>query len=424
MSKHDTMITINPLVLLSHRRRDGTYLVYIRVYYAGKSRRIPTGIVCRSEDLTRSGRIKSRAVLDAAEIVMKKMRDAVDTLSPGELAGKDVDWVADRIKNADRVDAFALDFFDFADALVASKSPGARGQYITALNAFAAFLGRRRMDVNDITRSVLLDFLAWLSTKPVSFDSPALSPSGRTRIPNGAESRDMAKLAHIYERAKERYNDEDSGVIVIPRSPFRGLIPKHPPSRGQKSLGVELMQRIIDARHPVRKVQDCLDAFVVSFATMGANLADLYDAQSVNVLRDGTVWHYWRRKTRTRRADSAEMRVTVPEEISGRIARLQDGPDGWWLPSLHRMSSNGLYITDQVNRGLARWCADEGVPVFTFYAARHTWATLARRAGVEKATIDECLCHIGDFRLTDIYAERSWDLLDGANRRVLDLFAW
>lgn len=62
--------------------------------------------------------------------------------------------------------------------------------------------------------------------------------------------------------------------------------------------------------------------------------------------------------------------------------------------------------------------------MFTFGAARHSWATLARRAGVEKATVDECLAHKGDFSVTDIYAERSWELMWQANRTVLDLFRW
>lgn len=51
-------------------------------------------------------------------------------------------------------------------------------------------------------------------------------------------------------------------------------------------------------------------------------------------------------------------------------------------------------------------------------------ATLARKAGVEKALVDECLCHVGDFQLTDIYAERDWDLINGANEKVLALFRW
>ena len=79
-------------------------------------------------------------------------------------------------------------------------------------------------------------------------------------------------------------------------------------------------------------------------------------------------------------------------------------------------------------RGLCKlngkWAQEQGLPGFTFYAARHTWATLARKAGVEKATVDECLGHVGDYDLADIYAERSWELLAAANRKVLALFEW
>ena len=82
------------------------------------------------------------------------------------------------------------------------------------------------------------------------------------------------------------------------------------------------------------------------------------------------------------------------------------------------------YCTAKVNNYLKRWCKENGIPEFTFYAARHTWASLARKAGIEKATIDECLVHKGSFDVTDIYAERSWELMQDANKRVLDLFEW
>lgn len=408
------MITVNPLALPSNRRRDGTIPVYVRVYYATKSRRIPTNVVCYPSDLTRSGRIKTQGVLDAVNVICARMRNAVSDLTPADLEGRDVDWVVERIRCADRLHTFKLDFFVFADELIRSKTPGARGQYVTACNVFAEYLGKREIDVNDITRPLLQGFLSWMRDKVFCFRSGTLSLSGRSRIPNGAESRDMAKLAHIFGKAKDRYNDEDSGLILIPRNPFKGLLLKHPPSRGQKSLGVDLMQTIIGATHPLPSVQTALDLFVISFALMGANLADLYEA-SVKELRDGGVWQYRRRKTRTRRADGAVMKVTVPEEIYGRL----DALDG-----LRRMAGKAEYATAKVNKGLARWCRDNEVPVFTFYAARHSWATIARKEGVEKATVDECLCHVGDYRLTDIYAERSWELMDRANRVVLDLFVW
>ena len=405
------MITVKPIVVPSNRRKDGTLRVFIRVYFAGKVRRVPTSILCRQGDLTRSGRIKSPSVLEAANKISTRMLDAVSSIPEPDLAGKDVDWVLARMNCADALHNFSLDFFRFADEVLAGKSKPAGCQYVTALNTLAAFLGKREIDINDITKPLLSDFLSWMDGKAFSFRSGAISLSKRTRIPNGAESRHIAKLAHIFNKAKERFNNEDEGVILIPRSPFSGLKLRHPPSRWQKPLGVELMQRVISARHPLPTVQIALDAFVLSFALMGANLADLYEAGEV-----GEVWIYHRKKVRERRPDGAEMRVEIPECVRDRVHSLK---------ALHKMAGKPQYATAKVNKGLARWCEDEKIPVFTFGAARHSFATLARnKAGVEKATVDECLCHIGDFRVTDIYLERDWDLLNEANRKVLALFDW
>ena len=414
------MITVKPIVVLSNRRKDGTYLVYIRAYFRGEVRRIPTSIVCTAGDLTRSGKIKNQDLLDRAESIAARMRDAVADYTDAELVGKDVDWVVRKMRCADNLHIFKLDFFKFADGVVMEKNPEARGQYVTALNAFAAYLGRREIDINDITRPMLSGFLGWMRTERVNkahrTPNAGVSPTGRARIPNGAESRHMAKLSHLYEKAKERYNDEDSGEILIPRSPFTGLLLKHPLSHGQRPLSVGLMQKVIDARHDLVTVQTALDLFVCSFAMMGANLADLYEIGAGRKLRYTGEWEYRRRKTRRRRADGAEMRVKVPEEIYGRLEALE---------RLHKMAGKDKYATAKVNKGLARWCEDEGIPRFTFGAARHTWATLARgKAGVEKATVDEGLCHIGDFPITDIYAERDWDLINDGNAKVLALFKW
>ena len=164
-----------------------------------------------------------------------------------------------------------------------------------------------------------------------------------------------------------------------------------------------------------------MPVFVVSFLTQGANLADLYRQRDFA----GDVWRYNRKKTEHRRADGAEMRVTLQPELSEFVGRLRSaGPRGWWLPALHLLGTNADGCTLLVNRGLRSWCEREGLPPFTFYAARHTWATLARRIGVEKATVDEALCHVGDFSVADIYAERAWHLHAEANRRVISLFSF
>lgn len=95
----------------------------------------------------------------------------------------------------------------------------------------------------------------------------------------------------------------------------------------------------------------------------------------------------------------------------------------FWLPALHIWRSSRI-ANNQVNKYLHDWQEREVLERFNFYAARHTFASLARRLGVEKATVDEALAHVGDYRVTGIYAERNWELSWEANRKVLALFRW
>ena len=57
------MLTITPVVLPYNRRKDGSYNVKIRVTWKGKSRYIATNLWCGKDDLTRSFKIKSPAVV-------------------------------------------------------------------------------------------------------------------------------------------------------------------------------------------------------------------------------------------------------------------------------------------------------------------------------------------------------------------------
>lgn len=408
--------------VVPYRKKDGTLPVYIRVTFKGVVRRIITTLVCYPSDLTRSGKIKSTDVLGKAGELIRRMRDAISDLSPFDLEDKDVDWVIGRIRRGMAGELFRLDFFAFADKYLEGKSEGSRPAYRQALNALERYLGRRQLDVNEITRSLLLDFMEKIDKEPrmqYNGRTGEWVETGAEKIPKAASSRHIMKLGHIFAAARLRYNDEDAGVINIPRSPFSGIKQVHPMGTGQRNLGPELMQRIISARPEGRQEAEALAVFALSFVLMGANMADLYEARPV----EGELWRYQRKKTRTRRPDGAEIIVRIPEMAGGILARLQDGPVGWWVPCLHRHKGTDA-ATAMVNRGLRRWCEREGVPVFTFYAARHSWASIARSLGVEKATIDDALGHRGQWDLTDIYAERSWGLVEFANRRVLEEFRW
>lgn len=417
------MITYKPIIIPGGRRKDGTWPVKIRVTFRGVSRRLPTTLVCTDQDLTRSGKIKNANILQKAGELIARMRATTEDLSPFTLEAWDVDQVVDHIRGALSAEQFRLDFFAFADEYLDCKLAQTRRSYDMALNTLERFLGGRSLDVNAITRKMLLDFVAFVDAEPrMRRTKEGVVPSKKPKkVPGGASAGYLMKLAHIFNAARFRYNDEDTGRILIPRSPFDGMRKAYPPGQGAKPLPREVVQALIDC-DPVDGLERISRAaFLVSFCIMGANLADLWDKHQ----EPGEVIVYNRRKTARRRADHAEVRVLLPACIEPFLADLGylSGSAGWWLPELHRWK-DGNTATTMVNKGLTRIAERLGVERFTFGAARKTWATQARKLGVEKATVDEALAHIGDFRVTDIYAERNWELAWAANEKVLGSYTW
>lgn len=389
------MITYKPIIIPGGRRRDGTWPVKIRVTFKGVSRRIPTTLVCTDADLTRSGKIKNATILQKAGDLINQMRATTADLSPFTLEAWDVDAVVAHIRGQLSAQSFRLDFFTYADGVIADKITHTRAYYQTALNALAAFIGSRRLDINDLNRKMLLDFAASV---------------GEVKA-----ARHLAKLGYIHRCARDEFNDEDAGIIRIPRQPFTNLPKIRPQGKGQKALTAESFQRVIDCTPANEFEAVALAAFLLSFCTMGANLADLYRVKEPVLGR----WCYKRAKT------GVPVEVALNAEIDTFAGLLGAGTPGavWWLPELHRYGSADT-ATHNVNKWLGGIAARLGLEPFTFYAARKTWATLARRIGIEKATIDDALAHIGDYKMADIYAEKNWTLTAQANDQVLALFCW
>ncbi len=419
----DRMPSFKAVVVPGQKRQDGTYNVKIRVLHNRGQRRIPTSLFARPSDLTRSLKIKNPDILSKCDGIIVQMRAAISDINPFDLEDMGIEQLVQHIRAAMHADTFRLDFFTFADGWITCKAPSTRRNYEGALRSLERYLGRRELDVNEITRRLLLDYMEQTDAENKLQWSHKEGRLVETSKPKGGgtASRHVMKLAHIFDAARARYNDEDTGRILIPRDPFSRIEYHLPPSSGQKSIGADLMQRIIDAQTDDVQERIALDVFILSFATMGANFADLFGSVPP---RDG-IWTYNRQKTRTRRADRAEMVIYLPACVHAPLRRLGgDSGREWWLPVLRDLDGDKSVASQKVNRGLARWCKKNGVDRFTFYAARHTWATLARKAGIEKALVDECLCHVGDYQLTDIYAERDWDLINGANEKVLAMFRW
>lgn len=418
-----SVIKMRPAVYANHRRKDGSYPVKIVIYFNGKERKLPTNIVALPKHLTRELHLKKDEPLYLAQEQIIQWQDACKDLTTFDLEYRDVDFIVNHIKARLAKDHFRLDFFQFAEQFLQSKRPGTKAGYEQSLNAFMRFIGKREIDVNQITRQMVAQFIEFIDKEPLliwNHKKQAYKETDKKKAAGGQASRHVARLGAIYEAAKRKHNAEDEDRIMIPRSPFSNHDIATPIIEGQRPLSQDTIQKLIKAQVGNAKVRSAIDVAVVSFGLMGANLADLYEAKDLT----GEYWVYNRRKTRNRRQDKAEMRVLIPKQIRPFIARLKGSGRIYSLGRLHEMDSTGRHITHYVNDGLAKWCESEGIERFTFYAVRKSWATIARKEGVEKALVDEGLAHVGDYKMTDIYAERPWDKINEANSKVLALFDW
>lgn len=397
------MATVTAVVHAHHRRADGTYNVKIRITHHRRSVHLPSPLTVTADDLTRSLALKSPEAKRKAAQIVGEFYAAISKIPPFALEQMSVRDVVEWCRRELRLATpFHLDFYTFAESTITRLrvAESTKGGYRTAMNALRRFTPE--LDATDINAALLEEWAAFTLSRGVS--------------PNTVHDW-MAKLALIYRTAQRTYNDEDTGYFPLPRHPFDRVKIKREPSNGQRALSREEFQMLLDTAPSDRDLL-AFDLFIISFALMGMNFADIRDVAAAQV-KDG-VLTYNRRKTRGKRSDHALMRVNIPEVLEPYIARHRGKGAAWLdLPDLAPCTFGNYF-----SRTLREWATAHGLEPFTFYSARHTWATLARRAGVEKATVDEALTHVGDFRLADVYIERDWDTINAANTTVLSLFVW
>lgn len=423
------MATFKVVILPHHRREDGSYNVKIRVTHNRKTKYIKTPHYVSGTDVSRRKKngkdevkIRNQAIIDALESSILEYRRRLLPL------GMAVDsWDIDKLIGflSSNPDTFTLDFIWYtrkvAERLASQNRESTGKQYLVMGNALMRFIGRENMDISEITGNFLRAFENHLRNEPVYKHNgdDVIAPIDKKK--NGSAIHNyMTRIRTVYEMAKVEYNDEDNGIINIPWSPFsRYKIPPMPVSE-HRVLTIEQVQRIIDYPYSGKNtiVDMGKDMFLLSFALMGINTADLYEVEC-----NGDILAYERRKTRTRRNDRAKMEVRIEPEIRGLVAKYLGKSRAVDVRLKYRsiMSFNSA-----VNKGLDEVGDAIGVKGLSFYYARHTMASLcANVLGVDIARVDEMLNHSDSkLRMARVYIQKDFKPLWDANRRLLDMFDW
>ena len=407
------MATFKAEVYAHQKREDGTYNIKIRVTQNKRKKYLSTVWYVTKDDLTRSLKLKNQKYIDLTNDLIRKYRDRCDRVGE-RLKSMTVEQVVELITSSDG-EKFELDIVAYTwkeiERMKASGHSGNAYSYVTAIRSLVKFVGREQVMISEITVKFLQDWANWIAKQP--------------KVTRGyVQHNYLNRMRAIHNRAKREFNDEDAGIIRIPNSPFSHIdFPKLPATR-KRALTAEQIQAISKLDYTMimqpgtNRFNFANDLFMLSFCLIGMNGIDLYNCTDC---KNGRLT-YQRTKTRERRIDKAEISIKIEPEVQALIDKYRD-PSGERVFKFYKLYSSMDTFTAAINKGLKRIGELVGIDDLEFYAARHSWATIALNdAGVDKYTVHTALNHVDDsMRVTDIYIRKSWEPIDQANRKVLDL---
>ena len=421
---HIMATTINYFIR-KEPRKDGTFAVNIRVIHNRQQRRLPTSIYLRKGQLSRD--LSTIKDLHADEIVTNKvmeLRNRLMDVSHAEYMS--IDQII-AIITRPTVEAFRLDLFDFAAGRMESMEPKTAESYATALNAVERFIGRRKLDFNEITGTWVRRFRDFLENEPA-----LTGDKGNTYKKKGKGTRAigsyLASLRALHNQARNIYNDDDTGTIYIPRQPFgKGVIPRQPVTEHRVLSVAGIHALMMTKPKPGSRAEMAKDMFMLSFSLAGTNTVDLYQLKKSDIV--GDLLTYDRAKTDSRRYDKARITLKVPPLASEIISRYTG--EGKQLLCFADRYRNAHDFNRAINIGLkdvAKLTADDEVKLteldtpLTSYYARHSWATIARNVcRIDFDTVNAALNHVhqGTDRIGDIYIARDYSAIWDAQEKVL-----
>ena len=415
------MLTIKAEIKKSELKVDGTYNVKIRFTLDRKVKRLSTNLFITSKDLTKSLKFKEdTSIKRAIDRLVLYYREQCFKLQLDQ-NHYSLDEIIEFL-NGEQEKQQTIDFIKFSREWIASTTIKGAPNYTTAINALVRFIGKEELDINLITLDFLESFKAFLN-KEREIRTKRLMQQGKRVPSNRSLSLYLISIKKLFNEAKKKYNKKEKNLILIPNSPFMELeIPKQEATR-KRAISADIIKKLWKLPYKDMKkgykstcrynlAKDC---FILSFCLMGINSADLYNATEM----EGNTIVYNRTKTKDRRLDKAQMKVDIPRLILPLVEKYKD-KTGKRLFNFYQYYADEKDFNKAINYGLKEICTILEIDDLEYYAARHSWATIAlNKAGIDKYIVHAALNHIDDaMKVTDIYIERDFVNENKANTKV------
>lgn len=416
------MLTIRAGIKKDEQRSDKTYNVKLTFTLNRRVKRISTSLFVTQKDLTKDLKIKLNSPLrrEVDELVRSYQEKCAKLQI--ELNDYTVEDIVD-ILNGEQAKSQKIDFIMFCREWIANADIKGAPNYTTAVNALVRFVGKEELDVKLITAEFLERFKEFLN-KEREERAKKLALQGKRLPSNRAQSLYLMSIKKLFKEAKKFYNKKYKNTVLIPHSPFEDLIIPRQEATRKRAIPAELIKKIWELPYkniPKGNKGTCLfdmakDCFILSFGLIGMNSADLYYATDY---QDGVITYY-RTKTKARRLDKGKMQVVVPKMLLPLLEKYRD-QTGQRIFNFYQLYADEKALSKALNRGLKEIGALLNIEDLEYYAARHSWATIAvNKVGIDKYTVHAALNHLDEaMKVTDIYIERDFVNENKANAKVL-----
>lgn len=416
------MLTIKAEIKKSELKVDGTYNVKIRFTLDRKVKRLSTNLFITSKDLTKSLKFKEdTSIKRAIDRLVLYYREQCFKLQLDH-NHYSLDEIIEFL-NGEQEKQQTIDFIKFSREWIASTTIKGAPNYTTAINALVRFVGKEELDINLITLDFLEQFKAFLIGERDA-RTKKLMQQGKRVTSNRTLSLYLVSIKKLFNEAKRKFNKKDKNLILIPNSPFEDFkIPKQEATR-KRAIPADIIKKVWKLPYKDMKkgykstcrynlAKDC---FILSFCLIGINSADLYNATKMR----GNTIIYNRTKTKARRLDGAKMMVDIPKIVQPLIDKYKDST-GKRLFNFYQYYGDEKTFNKAINSGLKEIGSILEVDDLEYYAARHSWATIAlNKVGIDKYIVHAALNHIDDsMKVTDIYIERDFVNENKANAKVV-----
>lgn len=399
------MITLKMVIRPNRQKADGTWPVNLRISYLRKSSYIATPYFVTKTQINKAFEIKDRFLQYQVDEDLNKARKEV-SISFEKLADMNTAQISEYLSNfLYSKTKERINFFEFAAHHISrmeENNQASRGNYGISVRKLKAYVGHDDLSFNDISVTFLSNFDAWLKKNGVGTRGRALY---------------LSNMRAIFNAAIREYNDEDNDVIKIAKNPFKRFSLPKVEAPEKRALSLEKIKKFIAYQPKKETVQFAKDVYLLSFYLVGMNSVDLYQ---VTKMSEGRIT-YKRAKTRTVRADGAEISIKLEPEVMPIIEKYRD-KEGERVFNFHYRYTTAAGFNSSVNEYLKDIGDEIGVEELDFYSARHTWATLfVNECEGSESEAAFCLNHVSEHKVTSGYIKKDFARIDRANRKVINI---